>query len=78
MTRKHFDLDNDIAKLVNKYQKLNDIEFNDLMNQALKLYLTKKMSYRDVQDALKEVDIETSRYIDETMRSSMGDINRNY
>lgn len=78
MTRKHFDLDNDIAKLVDKYQKLNDIEFNDLMNQALKLYLTKKMSYRDVQDALKEVDIETSRYIDETMRSSMGDINRNY
>ena len=36
------------------------------------------MSHKDVQEALREADIEASKYVDEAMRSSMGDINRNF
>ncbi len=78
MLRKHFELNSDIAKLIDKYNEINDTDFNELVNKALKFYLVNQMSYKDVQDALKEADVETSRYVDEAMRSSMGDINRNY
>ncbi|AGQ22810.1 hypothetical protein DM473_03595 [Lactobacillus helveticus] len=78
MPRKHFELNSDIAKLIDKYNEINDTDFNELVNKALRFYLVNQMSYKDVQDALKETDVETSRYVDEAMRSSMGDINRNY
>ena len=78
MPRKHFGLNSDIGKLVGKYNEINDTDFNDLVNTALRFYLVNQMSYKDVQEALKEADVETSRYVDEAMRSSMGDINRNY
>ena len=78
MQRKHFELNSDIAKLIDKYNEINDTDFNDLVNTALRFYLVNQMSYKDVQEALKEADVETSRYVDEAMRSSMGDINRNY
>ena len=76
--RKHFELNSDVAKLIDKYNEINDTDFNELVNKALRFYLVNQMSYKDVQDALKEADVETSRYVDEAMRSSMGDINRNY
>ena len=78
MQRKHFELNSDVAKLIDKYNEINDTDFNELVNKALRFYLVNQMSYKDVQDALKEADVETSRYVDEAMRSSMGDINRNY
>lgn len=78
MPRKHFNLNNDVSKLIDKYSEINDIDFNDLVNKALRFYLVNQMSHKDVQNALKEADIEDSRYIDEAMRSSMGDINHNY
>lgn len=78
MPRKYFELNSDIAKLIDKYNEINDTDFNDLVNTALRFYLVNQMSYKDVQEALKEADVETSRYVDEVMRSSMGDINRNY
>jgi len=78
MPRKHFELNSDIAKLIDKYNEISDTDFNDLVNTALRFYLVNQMSYKDVQEALKEADVETSRYVDEVMRSSMGDINRNY
>ncbi|CDI43634.1 hypothetical protein [Lactobacillus helveticus] len=78
MPREHFELNSDIAKLIDKYNEINDTDFNELVNKALRFYLVNQMSYKDVQDALKEADVETSRYVDEAMHSSMGDINRNY
>ena len=78
MTRKQFELNSDIAKLIDKYNEINDTDFNDLVKTALRFYHVNQMSYKDVQEALKEADVETSRYVDEAMRSSMGDINRNY
>ncbi len=78
MPREHFELNSDIAKLIDKYNEINDTDFNELVNKALRFYLVNQMNYKDVQDALKEADVETSRYVDEAMRSSMGDINRNY
>ncbi|AEG41292.1 hypothetical protein [Lactobacillus kefiranofaciens] len=78
MPRKHFELNSDVSKLIEKYDEINDVDFNKLVNKALRFYLVNQMNYKDIQDALNEADIETSKYVDEAMRSSMGDINRNY
>ncbi|KRL81055.1 hypothetical protein [Lactobacillus ultunensis] len=78
MPRKHFELNSDVSKLIDKYDEINDVNFNELVNKALKFYLINKMNYKDVKDALNETDNEASKYVDETLRSSMGDINRNY
>lgn len=77
MPRKHFELNSDVSKLIEKYDEINDVDFNKLVNKALRFYLVNQMNYKDIQDALNEADIETSKYVDEAMRSSMGDINRN-
>lgn len=76
MPRKHFELNSDVSKLIEKYDEINDVDFNKLVNKALRFYLVNQMNYKDIQDALNEADIETSKYVDEAMRSSMGDINR--
>lgn len=78
MPRKHFELNSDVSKLIEKYDEINDVDFNKLVNKALRFYLVNQMNYKEIQDALNEADIETSKYVDEAMRSSMGDINRNY
>lgn len=78
MPRKHFELNSDVSKLIDKYEEINDVDFNKLVNKALRFYLVNQMNYKDVQDALKEADNEASKYIDEAMRSSMDDFNRNY
>lgn len=78
MARKHFEMNSDVRKLLDKYSENHDVEFSDLINKALKFYLVNQMNYKEVKDALNEADIEASKYIDETMRSSMGDINRNF
>ncbi|MCT7698504.1 MAG: hypothetical protein N5831_00200, partial [Lactobacillus crispatus] len=68
----------DVNKLIEKYDEINNVDFNKLVNKALRFYLVNQMNYKDVQDALNKADNEASKYIDEAMRSSMGDINRNY
>lgn len=78
MPRKHFELNDDVSKLIDKYDEINDIDFNDLVNKALKFYLINQMNHKDVQAALKEADIEDSHYINEAMRSSLGNIDHNY
>ena len=78
MPRKHFELNSDVNKLIEKYDEINNVDFNKLVNKALRFYLVNQMNYKDVQDALNKADNEASMYIDEAMRSSMGDINRNY
>ena len=78
MARKHFEMNSGVRKLIDKYSENHDVEFSDLINKALKFYLVNKMNYKEVKDALNEADIEASKYIDEAMRSSMGDINRNF
>lgn len=78
MARKHFEMNSDVRKLIDKYSEIHDVDFSELVNKALKFYLVNQMSHKDVQEALREADIEASKYVDEAMRSSMGDINRNY
>ena len=78
MARKHFEMNSDVRKLIDKYSENHDVEFSDLINKALKFYLVNQMNYKEVKDALNEADIEASKYIDEAMCSSMGDINRNF
>ena len=78
MARKHFEMNSDVRKLINKYSEVHDVEFSELVNKALKFYLVNQMNYKDVKEALRDSDDEVSKYVDETMRSSMGDINRRY
>lgn len=78
MARKHFEMNSDVRKLIDKYSEIHDVDFSELVNKALKFYLVNQMSHKDVQEALREADIEASKYVDEAMRSSMGDINRRY
>ena len=78
MARKHFEMNSDVRKLIDKYSEVHDVDFSELVNKALKLYLVNQMNYKDVKDALRDSDDEVSKYVDETMRSSMGDINRRY
>ena len=78
MARKHFEMNSDVRKLIDKYSENHDVEFSDLINKALKFYLVNQMNYKDVKEALRDSDDEVSKYVDETMRSSMGDINRRY
>ena len=78
MARKHFEMNSDVRKLIDKYSENHDVEFSDLINKALKLYLVNQMNHNEVKEALRDSDDEVSKYVDETMRSSMGDINRRY
>lgn len=78
MARKHFEMNSDVRKLIDKYSENHDVEFSDLINKALKFYLVNQMNYKEVKEALWDSDDEVSKYVDETMRSSMGDINRRY
>ncbi|AEA32783.1 hypothetical protein [Lactobacillus amylovorus] len=78
MARKHFEMNSDVRKLIDKYSEVHDVDFSELVNKALKFYLVNQMNYKDVKDALRDSDDEVSKYVDETMRSSMGDINRRY
>ena len=78
MARKHFEMNSDVRKLIDKYSEIHDVDFSELVNKALKFYLVNQMSHKDVQEALREADIEASKYVDEAMRSSMGDINRKF
>ena len=78
MARKHFEMNSDVRKLIDKYSEIHDVDFSELVNKALKFYLVNQMSHKDVQEALREADIEASKYVDEAMRSSMDDINRNF
>ncbi len=78
MARKHFEMNSDVRKLIDKYSENHDVEFSDLINKALKFYLVNQMNHKEVNEALRDSDDEVSKYVDETMRSSMGDINRRY
>ena len=78
MARKHFEMNSDVRKLIDKYSENHDVEFSDLINKALKFYLVNQMNHMEVKEALWDSDDEVSKYVDETMRSSMGDINRRY
>lgn len=78
MARKHFEMNSDVRKLIDKYSENHDVECSDLINKALKFYLVNQMNHKEVKEALWDSDDEVSKYVDETMRSSMGDINRRY
>ena len=39
MARKHFEMNSDVRKLIDKYSENHDVEFSDLSNKALKFYL---------------------------------------
>lgn len=54
MSRKKIELTEKVAKLTEKYLEVNDTDFNDLINKALKTYLIDHLNSSQVKDALKK------------------------
>ena len=50
MARKHFEMNSDVRKLIDKYSENHDVEFSDLINKALKFYLVNQMNHKEVKE----------------------------
>ena len=70
MARKHFEMNSDVRKLIDKYSENHDVDFSDLINKALKFYLVNQLNYKEVKDALNEV----KKHIEEIVPGSVQEI----
>lgn len=75
MARKKINLNDDVQALVDRYLDMNDdkLDLNELTNKALKFYIVKHLSNKEVKQILKQKDAETSKYFDDLLRSSYTD-----
>ena len=75
MARKKIELTDDVQALVDRYLDMNDdkLDLNELTNKALKFYIVKHLSSQEVKQILKQKDVETSKYVDDLLRSSYND-----
>lgn len=75
MARKKIELTDAVESLVEKYLNMTDdkMDLNELTNKALKFYIVNQLSSNEVKEALKQKDIETSKYVDNLLRSSYND-----
>lgn len=75
MARKKINLNDDVQALVDRYLDMNDdkLDLNELTNKALKFYIVKHLSSKEVKQILKQKDAETSKYFDDLLRSSYTD-----
>lgn len=69
MAKKKFELNRDAEKLLNKYQTVTGKDINDIVNQAIKFYITNQLTPNEVREALKHTDDDASKYIDETIKN---------
>lgn len=53
MTKRNFELTDETTHLVNYYLAKSEIEFDDLVNSALKAYISDKLTSKQYCDALK-------------------------
>lgn len=75
MARKRIELNDEVEALVEKYLNMNDdkMDLNELTNKALKFYIVNHLSSKEVKEILKQKDIDTSKYVDDMLRSSYND-----
>lgn len=69
MVKKKVELNDEVEKLVNNYLSITDKDLNEVVNKALKYYIVNQMSSSEVKEALKQKDIETTKYVDEIFRN---------
>lgn len=75
MARRKINLNDDVQALVDRYLDMNDdkLDLNELTNKALKFYIVKHLSNKEVKQILKQKDVDTSKYVDDLLRSSYTD-----
>lgn len=76
MSRKKIELTEKVAKLTEKYLEVNDTDFNDLINKALKLYLMDHLNSSQIKEALKKTDDFNSTYAGKWFQESIEDLNK--
>lgn len=75
MAKKKIELNDAVQALVDRYLEMNDdkLDLNELTNKALKFYIVNHLSSQEVKQILKQKDVETSKYVDDLLRSSYND-----
>ena len=76
MSRKKIELTEKVAKLTEKYLEVNDTDFNNLINKALKTYLIDHLNSSQVKDALKKTDDFNSEYAGKWFQERIEDLNK--
>ncbi len=72
MARKRFELDDNVARLVDRYSEDSNEDFDKIVNDALKYYLVTKLGSRESRELLKHKDRGAdSKYIDEMFNSNL-------
>lgn len=71
MAKKKFDLDNNIQELVDKYVETTEIDWDELVNKALKYYITNKLGSKKLREMMKDSDSEAAKYLDEYVSNNI-------
>ena len=71
MVKKKFELEENVAKLAEKYIDTTEIDWNELVNKAIKYYISKKLGINEVKAMLKENDDESAKYLDEYIQNNI-------
>lgn len=64
MSREKFNLNSDVAKLVNHYLTMTDCSFDELVNKALHFYIAKQLGSKETRAALRQKDPDEFRFLD--------------
>lgn len=75
MPKKKFELDTNIEQALNKYLENSQLDFDQVVNQALKEYLLKQLGCKDCRKLFNKPgkDADLSKYADEFLRNSIND-----
>ena len=75
MPKKKFELDDKIEHALTEYLENNQLDFNEVVNQALKEYLLKQLGCKDCRKLFNKPgkDADLSKYADEFLRNSIND-----
>ncbi|RVU72390.1 hypothetical protein [Lactobacillus xujianguonis] len=71
MAKRKVELDSQADKLAEKYMELTESDFNELTNAALKYYISKRLSSKEIRQIMKEKDSEDSKYLDEYLQHTL-------
>ena len=74
MGRKRIELNDKVEKLAEKYMSMTGMNFDELTNKALKFYIVNQLSSRQVKEALKQADDESTKYVDQIFQNSLEDL----
>lgn len=71
MSKRKIELNDDVDQLVNKYLEATEDDFNELANDALLYYIKKRLTSKEVREALKNKGDDSSKYLDEYIQNNI-------